>query len=191
MIDGIISGTGNSRYLKIPPNAKAMYPTLDALLDAMIAGTFAFDLNGINPDGWDVLGTQLNKPNLLSDETAAKYGLGADATINDVLENGVAALETGFYVGTSTGSYDPVRITLHKKPKLLLIVSRGEPSSSYKYPIGILNADYKEMIVQSGTGSYLTGFNFSVNVTDEGAFWNGDKYRLNNSGTEYYYTAFL
>jgi hypothetical protein len=69
MIDGIIKGTGDSRYLK-----GAGWPTTYAEFKAIAeAGTLPFDLNGINEAGWQQLATALNKANLFSDTTAAKY----------------------------------------------------------------------------------------------------------------------
>lgn len=64
MKDGIPKGTGNSRFLKagIPSNI-----TLKQMVDMLRAGTFPVDFKGINPDGWDVIGTPVNKQTLLPD----------------------------------------------------------------------------------------------------------------------------
>ena len=70
MQDGIIKGTGNSRYLKSIADFLTQYPTYNDFAAALAAGTLPIDLNGINETGWDQLGTALNKANLLSDETA-------------------------------------------------------------------------------------------------------------------------
>lgn len=85
MQDGIIKGTGNSRYLKSIAAFLAQYPTYEAFAAALAAGTLPVDLNGINEDGWQQLGTVLNKASLLRDSTAALYGLDADAVPDDVL----------------------------------------------------------------------------------------------------------
>lgn len=85
MTDGIIKGTGNSRFLRTVANAKTLYPTWDAALNALIQGTFPIDLNGFNSSGWNQQGTMLNKANLLSDTTASAYGKGAAATVNEIL----------------------------------------------------------------------------------------------------------
>ena len=84
MQDGIIKGTGNSRFLKSVPDFLSQYPTYESFVAALAAGTLPVDFNGINETGWQQLGTALNKGNLLSDETAAVYGLGSDAVPNDV-----------------------------------------------------------------------------------------------------------
>lgn len=81
MQDGIIKGLGNSRWLK---SGIGNTTTWQQFLDSLIAGTLPIDLSGINEEGWDVLGTPLNKQTLLTDVAAAMYGLGSDATVNDV-----------------------------------------------------------------------------------------------------------
>ena len=88
MRDGILKGTGNSRYLKTVQNALALYPTYEAFMAAFAAGTLPVDLNGINPAGWELVGTALNKGTLLHDLTAANLNLipAEDATPAQVLE---------------------------------------------------------------------------------------------------------
>lgn len=85
MQDAIMKGNGNSRYLKTVGEALSLYPTYEDFLQAMIAGTFPVDFNGINKDGWTQLGTLLNKANLLSDTVISTLGLstGANSTPND------------------------------------------------------------------------------------------------------------
>lgn len=80
-----MKGNGNSRYLKTVGEALSLYPTYEDFLQAMIAGTFPVDFNGINKDGWTQLGTPLNKANLLSDTVISTLGLstGANSTPND------------------------------------------------------------------------------------------------------------
>ena len=84
MQDGIINGTGNSRYLKTISGFLSLYPTYEAFAQALIAGTLPVDLNGKNPDGWAQQGTPLNKANLLTDATAALVGLGAEANPDEM-----------------------------------------------------------------------------------------------------------
>ena len=54
-------------------------------MQAMVAGIFPVDFNGINKDGWTQLGTILNKANLLSDTVISTLGLstGVNSTPND------------------------------------------------------------------------------------------------------------
>lgn len=83
MQDGIIKGTGNSRYLRSVPNFKSMYPTYDDFAAALVAGTLPIDLNGINAAAWTQTGTPMNKANVLTDATASALGLTSAATPND------------------------------------------------------------------------------------------------------------
>ena len=54
-------------------------------MQAMVAGIFPVDFNGINKDGWTQQGTLLNKANLLSDTVISTLGLstGVNSTPND------------------------------------------------------------------------------------------------------------
>ena len=63
----------------------SLYPTYEDFMQAMVAGIFPVDFNGINKDGWTQLGTHLNKANLLSDTVISTLGLstGANSTPND------------------------------------------------------------------------------------------------------------
>lgn len=85
MQDAIMKGNGNSRYLKTVGEALSLYPTYEDFMQAMVAGIFPVDFNGINKDGWTQLGTHLNKANLLSDTVISTLGLstGANSTPND------------------------------------------------------------------------------------------------------------
>lgn len=98
MQDGIIKGTGNSRYLKSIGNFLTQYPTYQDFVAALVAGTLPIDLNGINETGWDRLGTALNKANLLSDETAAALGLPNTAVPDDALESIAGFMAGGSYL---------------------------------------------------------------------------------------------
>jgi hypothetical protein len=80
-----MKGSGNSRYLKTVGEALSLYPTYEDFMQAMVAGIFPVDFNGINKDGWTQLGTLLNKANLLSDTVISTLGLstGVNSTPND------------------------------------------------------------------------------------------------------------
>ena len=97
MLDAIKKGTGDSRYLKSVSDFLTKYPTYEAFVDALVAGTLPVDLYGVNPEGWDQLGTALDKSNLLTDSTAALGGLGPEATPNEMF----AALAGRIVLGTA------------------------------------------------------------------------------------------
>lgn len=77
MIDSVLNGTGNSRFLKSAVPAGTSWADALAMLQA---GTFPIDFNGINTEGFQQVGTPLNKANLLKDATAAQIGLPPSTT---------------------------------------------------------------------------------------------------------------
>lgn len=77
MIDSALKGTGNSRFLKSAVPAGTSWADALAMLQA---GTFPIDFNGINAEGFQQVGTPLNKANLLKDATAAQIGLPPSTT---------------------------------------------------------------------------------------------------------------
>lgn len=135
MTDGVIKGTGNSRYLKGPANAAALYPTFDSFRDAWAAGTLPIDLNGINPAGWETVGDKLGKATLLTDSLCTALGLPTTATPTQAMDklrqlvntaqtgvnNGVK-IATGSYLGNgrSGPSYKNI-LTFQFTPKILII----------------------------------------------------------------------
>lgn len=108
MLDTIVKGTGNSRTLRTVPNAMTLYSSWTEALQAMIDGTFPIDIGPLNLAGLIQKGTDLNKANLLTDETAALYGLDETATPNDIFQK-LSSLfarnvSIGSYVGTSNAA---------------------------------------------------------------------------------------
>lgn len=86
MENGIIKGTGNSRYLKSVEDFQSQYPTYDDFAAALANGELPIDLNGINPDGWQQMGTALTKGTLLDDTTeTAIWGDSNNRTVNQAL----------------------------------------------------------------------------------------------------------
>lgn len=81
MIDSVLKGTGNSRFLKSAVPAGTSWADALAMLQA---GTFPIDFNGINTEGFQQVGTPLNKANLLKDGTAGIIGLPTSATPDEM-----------------------------------------------------------------------------------------------------------
>lgn len=136
MTDGVIKGTGNSRYLKTVSNALTAYPTYADFLAALVAGTLPVDLNGINEAGWTTLPTWLSKENLLTDETAAALDLSGGQTVAQALATlaafraeagaqlvgvGNCKIETATYVGT--GSSNGTHTITFSAPPLLVLIT--------------------------------------------------------------------
>lgn len=122
MQDGIIKGTGNSRFLKSVPDFLSQYPTYESFVEALAAGTLPVDFNGINETGWQQLGTALNKGNLLSDETAAMLGLPKTATPNDAFAS---------VLPTAIGD---LRMTTRNSVGEKWLLANGATISSEQYP---------------------------------------------------------
>lgn len=105
----------------------SLYPTYEDFLQAMIAGTFPVDFNGINKDGWTQLGTPLNKANLLSDTVISTLGLstGANSTPNDA-----------FNVLANVGNVHVWRKTVKTDEKIPATYSLGpeEGKAALTYP---------------------------------------------------------
>ena len=78
MKDSILKGTGNSRFLR---TALPAGTTWAEALTALRNGNFPIDLAGANEDGFEQMGTPLNKANMLTDELAQSVGLDDDATL--------------------------------------------------------------------------------------------------------------
>lgn len=188
MKDSIIKGTGNSRYLKSAISASM---TFDQFKQMLIAGTLPVDLFGANADGWNQLGTALNKANLLTDATAALLGLSGDPTINAALAaiaNGRAKIEFGSYVGTGVyGSGNSNSLTFGFAPRMVCINGTtafmlapyiwGDPHfATGEFPDSLDHA-YRQIVTVSGTTMewYTNGGN--------------SYYQLNQSGHTYNYFA--
>jgi hypothetical protein len=130
MTDFSPKGTGNSRFLK---SSIGETTTWEQFRELLRGGTAPIDLNGINPLGINDAGTPLSKATLLTDATAANYGLPTTATPNDVfsaiktLLDGKAKIETGAYTGTGTsGASNPTSLSFSGAPKILFIQETGQ-----------------------------------------------------------------
>lgn len=112
MIDSVLKGNGNSRFLKSAVPAGTSWADALAMLQA---GTFPIDFNGINAEGFQQVGTPLNKANLLKDATAAQIGLPPSTTPDGMFQ---ALGNTGelhvwrktgvvgsYYIGATQGNY--------------------------------------------------------------------------------------
>ena len=110
MIDSVIAGTGNSRYLRTSISAST---TWEDALTMLRAGTFPIDLAGINISGFTTLGTALNSDTLLKSAIITALGLEADATPSDAWEAVLALIATKqdtltFDNTPTSGSSNPV-----------------------------------------------------------------------------------
>lgn len=196
MTDGIIKGTGNSRYLKSVANALALYPTHESLMEALAAGTLPIDLNGINPAGWNTLGDKLDKATLLTDALCTALGLATTATPTQAMEklrvlvNGKTNVSFGSYAGNNASSRT---IYLPGNAKaVILCTNKGvftqKYSTGYSYFYGGIFSPGKNLI------NDIDGLVASVSGSLMNVYYNNsNQYNLilsNVSNTTYYYICF-
>lgn len=197
MTDGIIKGTGNSRYLKSVANALALYPTHESLMEALAAGTLPIDLNGINPAGWNTVGDKLDKATLLTDALCTALGISTTSTPTQAMDklrqlvntaqstaNGRARVSFGSYVGNGASSMNvylpgtPMAVILSTDYGRFYLYSDRQ----YTYNGGILAPNYTPGDSNIGniasiSGSVMTVYNNS---------YAGSHFVQTNSGTHYY-----
>ena len=199
MLDTIIKGTGNSRFLRssIPENI-----TFSEFVSLLRAGTFPIDLAGINDEGIEVKGTALSKGTLLSDRTeTALWGTAADRTVDEALSYSFSALMgyagakatvvTGTYVGDGAESQT---ISLGFTPRVLIIAGKDYTSSSVSNSttrVPILFTTERSPIKQAdlyGPLGEIIDCGFKVYYSSENSSGKGYRY-LNNRNTTWYYIA--
>lgn len=180
MQDTIIKGTGNSRTLASVPNFLTLYPSYEAFGQALINRELPIDLGPLNPTGLNVRGTDLNKENLLKDDTAALYGLGTDATPDQVLAAirpllttalGKASIEIGTYQGSGSATWT---LNFGISPKVVAIVGNVYRHYSTIFIRGVseghalpptTNADYGKIKLSWGAKSLTLTFTQYVGTT--------------------------
>lgn len=154
MTDTIIKGSGNSRTLKTVPNLGVLAPTYDKLLELITGDGLPVDLLGPNPEGCQVIGSNLNKATLLKDETAALYdGLPDNPTPDDVF-----LLINDIIYRLSSGK---AKITVTVK------LSNGTPAGDV-HIIGLKTKDGTDVFTNSNGVAigYVNPGTISVSITD-------------------------
>lgn len=201
MKDGVIKNDGTSRLIKA--NLPATYEQLRTMA---AAGALPADIL-FNAAGWDVLPDFLNKKNLLTDETAALFGLGGDSVPDEVLRLLKKAvddhaleishrplIETGSYTGTGTyGETGANKLTFDFAPKFIAVASPLSGNGA-NIDYAFIVAGYSGMSV---TGSIWNGANSQVamlksTVSGTTVSWfNGNNalWQANQNGWIYNYVA--
>jgi len=219
LTDGIIKGTGNSRYLKSVADFLTLYPDYTSFAQALIAGTLPIDMNGVNAAGWTQQATPLNKATLLTDQTeTAIWGDASDRTIDDVLnkflsisqaiQSSYARFAIGSYTGTGTyGADNPCSLTFDFAPDVVWIYKYGDRETAGAggtYPTYSIMPTSR--LPTTYTAGYGFGDGFGANYTrysygkksEDGKTisWytsenlSGNQNQFNENGTIYYYMAF-
>jgi hypothetical protein len=203
MIDTVLSGTGNSRYLKSSISAGTTWEDFLALIQA---GTLPIDFNGINSANMTVKGTELNKANLMSDATASAIAtattasMTAASTINEALAAIAAVVginapqvATASYVGTGTfGADSSSSITLDFTPKIGFVT---QASSSALVTLGIFvnPSRVAHVLITRSDAASSVGQGAVVTWNTAGLTWHSlvnATYQLNASGQTANYTFY-
>lgn len=199
-------GTGNSRLMKSNISSNT---TLAQLIQMWNNGTFPYDIGPLNSAGISQQGTPLNKDTLLKDTTVALYGLGSDATPDDVFAilskavlstsdgdiklpsgdsvPGIPKLVYGSYVGNDSMN---ARVYTSGLPYFLIVCGPGGGGTDF--------SDYTSLVVCRNAQAYrsMSGpSDVAVDVksivwTDSQVRWSGVGSvgrTLNRGGQTYYY----
>lgn len=194
MTDTIIKGTGNSRTLVSVPNFLTLYPSWEDFGREIATNGIPIDLLGLNPAGVDVLGTLLNKPNLLSDATETSiWGSAANRTVNAALAQLRTLITTAENTANGrlqyqTGNYDGDGILVRTlnfsfTPQLVVISAL---SGAVAFTGLFINPAPYGLTLRAST-LYAVQLNWTTNSVS----WSGSDVGsiLNNSVWKYSYTA--
>lgn len=194
MLDTIIKGTGNSRTLRTVPNAMTLYSSWTEALQAMVDGSFPIDIGPLNLAGLLQKGNDLNKSTLLTDSTAALFGLGTGAVPDDALVKIAASISTipvfkfGSYTGTGNGNGNEntaVKIYLPYEPSIFILC----PPSTNATPLIRIKNGNGCGIYYKGDGSNSMNFFFAVWKSNYLAIYGGGNtpFPFNQSGVNHTY----
>lgn len=181
MTDGIIKGTGNSRYLKSVANVMAIYPEYTDFLRALAEGTFPVDLYGVNAGGWQVRGNDLNKASLLTDAVETSiWGSAANRTVSQALQQlrsliataqSTASSRLGDTWGSWTGTGESTKTLLIGGgfiPRLIVIIGTQGAFMLLTYGANNVATNESSRDVASVTWDGWSGSRFSVTLKSVG-----------------------
>lgn len=202
MTDTIIKGTGNSRTLKTVPNALTLYPNFEAMIAAMIEGSFPIDLGPLNQNGLNIRGSDLNKESLLTDITENSiWGNTENRTVNAALaqlrslittaqnsannaQNTANSANTGirYVTGTYTGAQETSKtIEFGIKWEMCIIVGFHSTTTTGN-PVFICMHGANYAARPANIKDTMTYTNTSLTITNT-------SYVANAQNTNYYYFA--
>ena len=159
MTDTMIKSAGNSRKIRTVPNARTLYPTWEAFIEAFATTGIPIDLGNLNSAGVQIMGTPYNKANVLPDATCNSLGIATSAvpkdafnqlsalvkaaqTTADTAQSGVNAAPkvlAGSYTGTGgekgLSESNPMSLTFPFAPKIVFILYEGSRFLPMNYNI--------------------------------------------------------
>lgn len=196
MVDTSIKNTGNSRSLRTVANALTLYPTHEAMIAAMVNGTFPIDLGPLNAAGLNTRGTDLNKASLLTDTLCTALGLATTATPTEAMEklrqltataqstansantnaNGRAKVETGsLYANIDSSGYNlEFKVQFSFSPQIIVI--------GFETFSGVVARPFTQIGVTRGNNgysgsvswsSYRASFSFSTGGSSRTVYYAG------------------
>ena len=178
MIDSVLKGTGNSRFLKSAVPAGTSWADALAMLQA---GTFPIDFNGINTEGFQQVGTPLNKANLLKDTTAAQIGLPTSTTPDGMFQalgntgelhvwkktitSGTGTYSLGAVIGVPAGTTTTYPVSTNPNA-----YQEGDDAKAAGYTLGEVKTGSFAITSKSSPGGVGTRWNDSatLSVSDDG-----------------------
>lgn len=195
-------GTGNSRLMKSNISSNT---TLAQLIQMWNNGTFPYDIGPLNSAGISQQGTPLNKDTLLKDTTAALYGLGSDATPDDVFAvlSSYSYVIKGEYIGTGTSGKlsNATSISFEKYPDVIFIGGYDDSElNKNSLGFGIIPCAFMIQNRSSASAEFLYAFvQGSLHLGGVRLYENtlsfyskeSAEYQFNKNGATYFYLAFF
>jgi hypothetical protein len=172
MKDGIPLGNGTSR--KIISSSENVPDTWEDFKSLLISEGLLIDLS-INDSGWYDLGTRLNKANILTDETAERFGLDENATPDDVFKVipvSSSSISWGRISGVIGDQEDLSEALYSKLPKSSVVQDSGESTTNIMSQKAVGNAitqaisEIPGIVVVQSTGNSTTAVMSQKAVTD-------------------------
>lgn len=167
MKETLIKGSGNSRSLITVPNAPMLYSTHEELMQKWATVGIPVDIGPLNEAGLEQRGTDLTKPNLLSDETEVLiWGDEQDRTPNDALaalKERIDAKQIQSVSGSKSFSSDTTDLTLPFLPDYLIAHFQLKRKDGTPYFYGFATAIFSDAIGFNRTMYFSVAGNTSAN----------------------------
>lgn len=203
MTDGIIKGTGNSRYIKSVSDVKTRYPTYESFITALANGTFPIDIY-LNNSGWVDKGTKIGKATLLSDPTASKLGgvstpdaafsklYALVSTAQDTADSkGNSKVSYGTYVGTGVyGESSKNTLTVHSTTNFVVVWGNEIYFGLFGRPDCGISVHYTPSVYASRLITTFSGKTLKWHFVGGASDTNWSKEQLNANGQTYHYIDF-
>lgn len=159
MTDTMIKSAGNSRKIRTVPNARTLYPTWEAFIEAFATTGIPIDLGDLNSAGVQIMGTPYNKANVLPDATCNSLGIATSAVPKDAFNQ----LRT--LVRTAQDTADTAQSGVNAAPKVLAgsyTGTGGAKGLSESNPMSLTFPFAPKIVFLLYAGAKFTPKNFNV-----------------------------